>query len=192
MTNVSCATIRCTRRPIAILMRLHTIDGNHAAGCRVYHTCVTALERDWACRLALRQSRPTGICWNLERHATPTPVLSLGLPISSVARPSGRPGGIVGAACSVAACIASVYPVNRGIGKTRLAEEMIRWAEQGSRPRPRAPTLGAAWPMRCWSSYCVPRRCGHAWANCQSSGAASWRACSRAAGRGPRTPRPNR
>lgn len=131
------------------LMRLHLALGNRAAAVRVYHTCVTELSRE----LGVRPSGETREVYEqlLRRDAAsraePAVAAERRHPVSEVALPEIPAGvpGLVDRQAEVArlealwwagaggASQVVVISGVAGIGKTRLAEDLVRWAEhQGS------------------------------------------------------------
>ena len=111
------------------LMRLHAVNGDRAAALRVYHTCVTALERELGVppgvetveayqqllhleRGAALVSIPSGHAHLVGRHAEWQILQDLWRAVQR--------GGVH--------CVCLSGEV--GIGKTRLAEEMLYWAGQ--------------------------------------------------------------
>lgn len=115
------------------LMRLYALDGDRVAALRVYHTCVARLKRELdvepgaatrelyaglvkapglAAQPATRDAVPGLVGRQLEWQA-----------LQSAWRTANR-----GAVCCVA------LSGEAGIGKTRLAEEMLRWARQQGIP----------------------------------------------------------
>ena len=135
--------IACARRLLAAdplheatyrhLMRLHALDGDRVAALRVYHSCVAMLKREL-------DVEPGAATRELYERLVKAPGLA--------ARPATRDAvsGLVGRQLEWQALQAAWRTANRGavhgivlggeagIGKTRLAEEMLRWAEQQGIP----------------------------------------------------------
>lgn len=115
------------------LMRLHALDGDRVAALRVYHACVAALKREL-------DVEPGAATRELCARLVKAPGLAA-RPTTHDAVPS-----LVGRQLEWQALQAAWRTANRGavrcvalsgeagIGKTRLAEEMLRWAEQQGIP----------------------------------------------------------
>ena len=111
------------------LMRLHALNGERAAALRVYHTCVTTLKRE----LGVAPGAATRETYErlFDREHPSTPVLV-----------SSRDTYLVGRQAEWQTMQALWRTMQRGgahlvclsgeagIGKTRLAEEMLYWARQ--------------------------------------------------------------
>jgi DNA-binding SARP family transcriptional activator len=111
------------------LMRLHAVNGDRAAALRVYHTCVTALERELGVPPAVETAEAYRCLVDYERSVAPTPM------VSGDSRFVGRQAEwqtlqevwrIVQRGGVNCVCLSG----EPGIGKTRLAEEMLAWAAQ--------------------------------------------------------------
>ena len=135
--------IACARRLLAAdplheatyrhLMRLHALDGDRVAALRVYHTCVAMLKREL-------DVEPGAATRELYALLVKAPGLA--------ARPATRDAvsDLVGRQLEWQALQAAWRTANRGavqcvmlsgeagLGKTRLAEEMIHWASQQGIP----------------------------------------------------------
>jgi len=123
------------------LMRLYALRGERAAALRVYHTCVTLLERE----LATGPSDATRQAYEALLK-TDTPSLSIeGAPASSsspqsLSRGVGAPligrerewEQLQGAWRRVQAGVAHMVVLSgeAGIGKTKLAEDLLAWVER--------------------------------------------------------------
>jgi DNA-binding SARP family transcriptional activator len=111
------------------LMRLHAINGDRAAALRVYHTCVTILERELGVPPGAETVEVYRHLVDLDHNVAPAPM------------PSGDTH-FVGRQAEWRTLQEAWHSVKRGglhcvclsgepgIGKTRLAEEMIHWAGQ--------------------------------------------------------------
>jgi DNA-binding SARP family transcriptional activator len=121
------------------LMRLHALNHDRIAAMRIYHTCVAVLEQE----LAVEPSAAT-------RELYERLVNTAGNALEPLARTSGRQRdtsvALVGRQREWQALQAAWRTANRGavhcvvlsgeagLGKTRLAEEMIHWASQQGIP----------------------------------------------------------
>jgi predicted ATPase/DNA-binding SARP family transcriptional activator len=114
------------------LMRLHASNGDRTAALRAYHSCATILQRE----LGVEPSPST-----LEAHArllsleaTPLPqpgVRTLAAAFTLVGRQSewARLHAVWRSAIGGEPCLALISG-EAGIGKTRLAEELVQWADR--------------------------------------------------------------
>ncbi len=115
------------------LMRLHTLNGDRAAALRAYHTCATVLARE----LDVEPGAATQDAYErlLQIEAPPAPYPAWLVPaLPLVGR--DREWGALQAAWRKAAgkphlALLSGEP---GIGKTRLAEELLSWAARQGIP----------------------------------------------------------
>lgn len=113
------------------LMRLYTAQGNRAAALQAYHTCVTTLQRE----LGVEPDEATQALYHHILRQEP------GRPAESIAR---RPSPLVGRDDAWQRLLQVWQAVRRGqlppqcvlitgeagIGKSRLAEELIQWAKR--------------------------------------------------------------
>ena len=118
------------------LMRLHALDGDHAAARRVYTSCVATLQRELG--VAPGPEIRDAHARLMRRHE----VLRLGTRDPSSTARWSRGGDAAGGACArmaeAEASMAEVQPRapvlalvtgEAGLGKTRLGEEMLEWAD---------------------------------------------------------------
>jgi DNA-binding SARP family transcriptional activator len=112
------------------LMRLHALNGDRAGALRVYHTCATTLQRelDMAPSPATREAYERQL--KLERtpeapraETVPVPPLVGRDRVWSQLREAWRTATAEGP-------LAVLLTGEAGIGKTRLAEELIEWANR--------------------------------------------------------------
>ncbi len=111
------------------LMRLYMLDGNGAGALRAYHTCVRMLHRE----LGTEPSRATHELYEQLIHRTPVPVpvraLSLIPPFVNRKVEMARLREMWQTA-GVGSVRFVLISGETGIGKTRLAEEFLHWAER--------------------------------------------------------------
>lgn len=114
------------------LMRLHALDGDRAAALRVYHSCATILERE----LGVAPSEPTQAAYarlldaetlSISRDVREDVALTTRLIGRHAAWDALQRAWRV-AAAGRAQCV--LITGEGGIGKTRLAEEILAWTEQ--------------------------------------------------------------
>ncbi|HET7090468.1 MAG TPA: BTAD domain-containing putative transcriptional regulator, partial [Anaerolineae bacterium] len=115
------------------LIRLHALHGDRASALRVYHTCVTVLERE----LGVEPNTDTQEAYQRLLNMEAPAVLRARPPAVSGARPAlvGRHGEwmMLRSAWRRAAAGHAAFVLisgEAGIGKTRLAEEFLEWAAQ--------------------------------------------------------------
>ncbi|HKZ86811.1 MAG TPA: BTAD domain-containing putative transcriptional regulator [Anaerolineae bacterium] len=115
------------------LIRLHALNGERARALRVYHTCVTVLERE----LGVEPNADTQEAYRRLVNMEAPAVLRARPPAMSGARPAlvGRHGEwmMLRSAWRRAAAGHAAFVLisgEAGIGKTRLAEEFLEWAGQ--------------------------------------------------------------
>lgn len=128
------------------LMRLHALSGDRAGALRAYHTCATVLQRELAVEpsLATREAyerllqadalpapspappaRPVAVSPLVGRHQEWTPLHEVWREASA-----GRPHFVL-------------VTGEAGIGKTRLAEELLQWADRQGIATASAPCYAA-------------------------------------------------
>ena len=116
------------------LMRLYALSGNRASALRTYHTCATVLQRELAVEPSAETRAEYESVLNLETPAAPSPAPLPGIsPLVGRQREwaqlqsawrdamNGRPHLIV-------------LQGEAGIGKTRLAEELLAWVNRQGIP----------------------------------------------------------
>ncbi|MFO7697740.1 MAG: BTAD domain-containing putative transcriptional regulator [Anaerolineae bacterium] len=111
------------------LIRLHALNGDRAAALRVYHTCTTVLERELevepgaATRAAYEQL--LGAAGRPSRASPPTVAFS---PLVGRTAEWAQLQGIWRSVAGDGGPQAIVVRGEAGIGKTRLAEDLLQWA----------------------------------------------------------------
>ena len=115
------------------LMRLHALVGDRAGALRAYHTCATVLQRE----LAVEPSSATRELYErlLRTDALPVPSPAPPAGLAAVSPLVGRhqEWAQLQAAWRVAAAGQPHFVLvagELGIGKTRLAEELVQWANR--------------------------------------------------------------
>jgi DNA-binding SARP family transcriptional activator len=111
------------------LIRLHALDGDRAAALHAYHNCVTVLQRE----LAVEPGQATRALYERLLHARPLPQtagpLAATLPLVGRAPEWSRLLAAWKAAAGGKPQMA-LLAGEAGIGKTRLAEELLAWANR--------------------------------------------------------------
>jgi len=115
------------------LMRLHALSGDRAGALRAYHTCATILQRE----LAVEPSPATREAYErlLQTDALPAPSPAPPVGLAAVSPLVGRHQEWVRLQETWQAASAGrphfvLVTGEAGIGKTRLAEELVQWAER--------------------------------------------------------------
>ncbi len=115
------------------LMRLHTLNHDRAAAMHVYHTCVTTLQRE----LGVEPSPPTRQAYeqllNLEAQPLPPRVQAAVLPLVGRERDWTLLQSLWREAATWRPHLVLIKG-EAGIGKTRLAEELIEWTSRQGFP----------------------------------------------------------
>ncbi len=114
------------------LMRLHSLRGNRADALRIYHTCTTTLQRELGVEpsVATREMYESLLNYRPDTaSAKPTPALIATTPLIGrktewAQLQSAWRAMLMGQSEVV------VISGEAGIGKTRLAEELVQWAER--------------------------------------------------------------
>ncbi|MCE7989531.1 MAG: 6-hydroxy-D-nicotine oxidase [Caldilinea sp. CFX5] len=115
------------------LMRLHALQGDRAAALQTYHTCVTILQRELAVepgeavQLAYQRLLDQGIPPRISRPALPQPGATLRLVGRQAEWQTLRNAWALALRTQAHFCL---IRGEAGIGKTRLAEELLTWAER--------------------------------------------------------------
>lgn len=109
------------------LMRLHALDGNVAGALRVYHTCNTTLQRE----LGVHPSPATQETYErlLKKEAPSTVPLPARVPLVAREPAWNKMQKIWRLAANQKTQIVLITG-EAGIGKTRLAEELLDWADR--------------------------------------------------------------
>jgi DNA-binding SARP family transcriptional activator len=115
------------------LMRLQALSGDRAGALRTYHTCATVLQRE----LAVEPSPATREAYQrlLQTDTLPAPSPAQGLGLAAVSPLVGRheEWARLQAAWQAAAAGGPHFVLvegEAGMGKTRLAEELLQWANR--------------------------------------------------------------
>ncbi len=118
-----------------LLMRLHALDGDRAGALRVYHTCTTALQRE----LDVQPDAATREAYERLLGAESRPALSAGIatafsPLVGREREWARLLRIWRGVSDGGGPHAVMLRGEAGIGKTRLAEDLLQWATRQGIP----------------------------------------------------------
>ena len=121
-----------------LLMRLHVLNGDRATALRIYHTCVTLLQQE----LGVDPSAETQQLYQRLLNAPTDPAAQSDSKFDSMLSAMKGMLPLVGRQPEWKAMQAAWHSVNAGtahcvliageagIGKTRLAEELLQWAER--------------------------------------------------------------
>jgi DNA-binding SARP family transcriptional activator len=115
------------------LIRLHALNGDRAAAMHVYHTCATTLQRE----LGVEPGKPTRQAYeqllNLEAQPSPLRVQAAVLPLVGREREWALLQSLWHEAAASRPHLMLIKG-EAGIGKTRLAEELIEWVGRQGAP----------------------------------------------------------
>jgi DNA-binding SARP family transcriptional activator/predicted ATPase len=113
------------------LMRLHALAGDRASALRVYHTCATVLQRELGVEPGPATRRAYERLLQADTLPLPAPAPTVGLaatlPLVGRHQEWARAQGAWRAAAAGRPHFLLISG-EAGIGKTRLAEELLRWA----------------------------------------------------------------
>jgi len=112
------------------LMRLHALNGNRAGALRIYHTCTNVLQRELGVEPGVKTREAYQRLLNPTATASPVPEPLVGATplVGRQDEWSSLVSAWKGAASGKSGIVALTGEA--GIGKTRLAEELIAWAER--------------------------------------------------------------
>ena len=179
------------------LLRLHALAGDRAGGLRVYHTCVTTLQKELGVEPmpAIRKAYERLLKMEMAPESGQPISATLTAPPPLVGRqPEWTQLLTIWSNTSQGVPHFVLIAGEAGIGKSRLAEELLTWAAQqgftaaSSRCYAAEGSLAYA-PLRIG---CVHREFGQVFTSWMSSGSRRWRVCCRNFSRSsPTFPTPN-
>src|SRR5579859_4225200 len=115
------------------LMHLHALRGDRAAALRIYHTCVTVLERELAVEPSETTRRAYEALLKMDTAGSPrrVPIVPRGVGAPLVGRkPEWSRLQTVWRRAAAGGAHLVVLSGEAGIGKTKLAEELLAWVNR--------------------------------------------------------------